>query len=217
MPFESSPAPLADINEFEKISVSESESAVVVSGKGFEVSVTKAEGLLSSYKLNGKEVVAAPLASNFWRAPIDNDNGGGMPRRQGIWKDAGKARTVTNITVNEINDKMVKIAIEMTLDNINSSLSTSYTIYGNGEVVVNYDFVAGGGLPNVPRIGMQMQIANEYDDMKWFGNGPYETYWDRHLGSPVGVYEKSVSKDFYQYVRPQESNNHWGNPMGTTD
>jgi beta-galactosidase len=30
------------------------------------------------------------------------------------------------------------------------------------------------------------------------------------LGSAVGIYEKSVKKDFYQYVRPQESNNHWG-------
>ena len=88
-------------------------------------------------------------------------------------------------------------------------MSTSYTIYGNGEVVVSYDFVAGGGLPNIPRVGMQMQINDDFDNLEWYGPGPHPSYWDRNLGSAVGVYAKSVKKDFYQYVRPQESNNHW--------
>ena len=210
MPFKSMAAPIADISKFSDLSVSEDGPAVVISGTGFEVSVTKADGLMTSYKLNGKEIISSPLVPNFWRAPIDNDNGGGMPRRLGIWKQAAEKRTVTRVTAKKINEKMVKIAVEMTLDHVNSSLSTSYTIYGNGEVMINYDFVAGGGLPNIPRVGMQMQIDDEFDNMKWYGNGPNETYWDRHMGSAVGFYDKSVSKDFYQYVRPQESNNHWG-------
>jgi len=210
MPFNVPAAPLANMEDIGNVTMEEDGASAIISGDGFEVAITKENGLLSSYKLNNKEVIAAPLIPNFWRAPIDNDNGGGMPRRQGIWKKAAENRKVTSVTATQINDNTVKVAVEMNLPNIKSNLSTSYTIYGNGEVIVAYDFIAGGGLPNIPRIGMQMQIADDYDNMKWYGNGPYENYWDRHMGSAVGIYEKSVSKDFYQYVRPQESNNHWG-------
>ena len=210
LPFKTSALPEADISKYEKLTVSENSSGVAISGNGFDVLINKSDGLLSSYKLDGKEVISSPLVPNFWRAPIDNDNGGGMPYRLGIWKDAGKVRTVKNIRTVRISDQAVKIAVEMTLQKISSKLYTAYTVYGNGEVVVSYEFMAGGGLPNIPRIGMQMQISKAYDNMKWYGNGPHETYWDRHKGSAIGIYQKSVSKDFYQYVRPQESNNQWG-------
>jgi beta-galactosidase len=210
LPFKSASAPLADISSFSELKATDGNQSITIAGEGFEVSVSKASGLMNSYKLDGKEIMVAPLAPNFWRAPIDNDNGGGMPRRLGIWKDAGNKRTVKSVTMTEINDQAAKVDVEMTLDLVNSGLSITYTVFGNGEVVVDYDFTAGGGLPDLPRVGMQMQIADEYDLMKWFGPGPHETYWDRHMGSAVGIYEKSVNKDFYQYVRPQESNNHWG-------
>jgi beta-galactosidase len=117
---------------------------------------------------------------------------------------------VKSAVLTKINDKVARVAVEMTLDKVNSELSTNYTVYGNGEVVVSYEFIVGGGLPDMPRIGMQMQIIDDFDNLQWYGPGPYETYWDRHMGSAVGIYNKSVKKDFYQYVRPQESNNHWG-------
>ena len=201
---------LLDVNSFKNISVSEDGPSVVISGEVFEVEISKANGLLSSYKLNGKEIIKEPLAPNFWRAPIDNDIGGGMPRRLGIWKNAAEKRTISRFTAKQINEKAAKVSVEMELVNIHSGLSISYTIYGNGEVHVDYHLTAGGGLPNIPRIGMQMQIEDAYDNMEWYGNGPHENYWDRHMGSAVGIYNKSISRDFYQYVRPQESNNHWG-------
>lgn len=209
LPLRTSPAPVASLDDFNDIRMTETENAIVVSGNGFEMTVTKQEGLLSSYKLNGMEVMSAPLVPNFWRPPTDNDIGGGMPRLLGIWKDAASVRKITSVSAVRVNDKVAKIAVEMELENIKSGLSTTFTVYGNGEVVVDYSFKAGGGLPDIPRVGMQMQISDAYDLMKWFGPGPHETYWDRHMGSAVGLYKKSVERDFYQYVRPQESNNHW--------
>jgi len=158
----------------------------------------------------GQDLIVSGPEPNFWRAPTDNDNGSRMPRRSGVWKDAATNRTLESISVVKVHDNAVKISTELSLSKVNSSLLVAYTVFGNGEVVVDYNFLSGGGLSNIPRIGMQMQLSDELDDMKWFGPGPHETYWDRHTGSAVGVYEKSVKKDFYQYVRPQESNNHWG-------
>ena len=209
LPVKVAPAPLADISGFGNVNALENENSIIVKGDGFEVGVSKSDGFLTSYKLNGKEIISAPLAPNFWRPPTDNDIGNGAQRRLGIWKEAGKVRTLKSLKLVQISNKAVKISVETSLDKVNSGLSTSYTIYGNGEVLVNYDFASGGGLPNIPRVGMQMQIDDDFDNLQWYGPGPHNTNWDRNLGSAVGVYNKSVKKDFYQYVRPQESNNHW--------
>ena len=209
LPFEVAPAPFASLDGFGSVKSVETATGVTITGDGFEATITKSDGLLSSYKLKGKEIIVVPLAPNFWRPPTDNDVGGRMPQRLGIWKDAGKERSVKSVSLYQINDKVARVSVESTLDKVHSNLSTSYTVYGNGEILVNYDFVSGGGLPDLPRIGMQMQIHGDFDKFEWYGSGPHETYWDRNMGSAVGVYALSVKKDFYQYVRPQESNNHW--------
>ncbi len=209
IPFNVASVPLADISGFGNVDATENENSIVVTGDEFEIGISKSEGLFSSYKLNGKEIISAPLVPNFWRPPTDNDIGSGSPRRMGVWKEAGKERIVKSVNLVKISDKVVRISVETILEKVNSSLSTSYTVYGNGEVLVNYSFVSGGGLPNIPRVGMQMQITDDFDNLEWYGPGPHPSYWDRNLGSTVGDYTKSVKKDFYQYVRPQESNNHW--------
>lgn len=209
IPFENTTSPLAYIAGFSNATLSENDQAAVISGDGFEVSVSKATGLLNSYKLNGTEILSAPLAPNFWRPPTDNDIGGRLALFAQIWKDAGRESSLLSVNAFEINDKVAKVVSEIALDKVKSSLTLSYTIYGNGEVLVSYDFEAGEGLPVIPRIGMQMEIGEEFDNMKWLGRGPHENYWDRHKGSAMGLYEKSVKNDFYQYVRPQESNNYW--------
>lgn len=210
MPFNTGPAPLAQVESFGNATMKDDGYMIQISGDGFSVEISRTDGLLHSYKLNDREIVAAPLTPNFWRPPIDNDNGGGMPRRQGIWKNALDGYKVASVNTLQVSAKVSRVAVEMELPKINSGLSVTYTVLGNGEIVVDFGFTAGGGLPNIPRIGMQMQVTNDLDQMQWYGNGPSETYWDRHKGSAVGLYSKSIKKDFYQYVRPQESNNHWG-------
>jgi len=209
MPYNTQPAALADIAAFGSVTLTENAENVIVAGTGFETMISKSTGLLTSYKLKGKEVVKTPLAPNFWRPLTDNDIGGGMPRLLGIWKDAAAKSSVTSFTASKINEKAAKVVAVLSLENVRSSVQLAYTVYGNGEVAVDYDFAPGGGLPDMVRVGMQMQIDDDYDNMQWFGPGPYETYWDRHMGSAVGLYSQSVEKDFFQYVKPQESNNHW--------
>jgi beta-galactosidase len=52
-----------------------------------------------------------------------------------------------------------------------------------------------------------MQIPAGYDQMRWLGRGPHESYEDRKTGAAVGIYSASVRGDFFHYVRPQESGN----------
>ncbi|UCF36104.1 MAG: hypothetical protein JSU96_14955, partial [Acidobacteriota bacterium] len=59
----------------------------------------------------------------------------------------------------------------------------------------------------LPRVGSQFKLGQGFDQMRWYGRGPFENYSDRNLGSPYGVYEGSVSEQFVPYVHPQENGN----------
>lgn len=41
--------------------------------------------------------------------------------------------------------------------------------------------------------------------MRWYGRGPWENYVDRCTGSFVGIWESTVTKQFVDYVRPQDN------------
>ncbi|MBI5008312.1 MAG: beta-galactosidase, partial [Bacteroidia bacterium] len=60
-------------------------------------------------------------------------------------------------------------------------------------------------IPEIPRMGMQMQLPEEFSNLKWFGRGPYENYFDRKTASEVGLYESTVADQYTPYIRPQEN------------
>ena len=66
-----------------------------------------------------------------------------------------------------------------------------------------------GGLPEIPRFGMQTALRREYDHLTWHGKGPHETYWDRQ-DARVGVYSGKAADQLYPYVKAQESGNKEG-------
>ena len=44
--------------------------------------------------------------------------------------------------------------------------------------------------------------------MTYYGRGPVENYIDRNSSEFIGVYENDVQKEYFEYIRPQESGNH---------
>jgi beta-galactosidase len=57
----------------EKISASENENEIHVSGEKFKYSISKKTGELSSLQFNGTEYIEGGPALNVWRAPLAND------------------------------------------------------------------------------------------------------------------------------------------------
>ena len=58
------------------------------------------------------------------------------------------------------------------------------------------------------RYGMQLQMPQQYQTVKYYGRGPVENYCDRNSSEFIGCYENSVAREYFPYVRPQESGNH---------
>jgi beta-galactosidase len=194
-----------------EVRLSETATAFTAAGTSFSVSIGKASGALESFRAGSRELVARPLVPNFWRVPLDNDignNANDMPRRCAIWKASGPGRKVTGVRAERLGRGAVRITSEAVLPAGASPYVTTYTIYGNGDVVVSAHFRPGqDGLPELPRFGMQMAVLPSLSTMTWLGRGPHDNYWDRHTGAPVGRYSGKVAALVHDYVRPQENGN----------
>jgi beta-galactosidase len=211
MPYGLPPAPAAAASvaaaAAPALAVEETADAVTLRGTRFLARIGKTSGALEAYEVNGRPLVAGPLAPNFWRAPIDNDRGNQMLKRLGVWRTASSERKVTNVSVERLGSGAARVTAEASLPPSGSKTRTSYTVYGSGVVEVESALMPADGAPELPRVGMQMLIPGEFRQVEWYGRGPQETYWDRRTGAAVGRYKSSVDELWTPYVEPQENGN----------
>lgn len=208
-----------DLTTTGNLSMEENGKEIIVKGRDFKITFVKKKGTFSSYKYNGRELFKSGPEINFWRAPIDNDFGNEFQTRCVAWKNAGKNRKMTSTKAKAISKSHVSIAFDMNLDDVKGACRTTYDIYGNGDILVANDYKLSESKARkfintitrkrteIPRIGMNMIIPQEYDNIKWYGRGPHENYWDRKTSAFVGIYESKVADMFEPYVRPQENAN----------
>ncbi len=201
--------PVAELATMRPVELRQEANAYVVNGANFKITVGNGSGAIESLVFGRTELMAAPLVPNFWRVPIDNDNGNGMPRRQGVWRDAGPNRTVESVAARQLAPQLVRVTAAATLPvGEGTRYLTTYDIYGNGEILVEVSLrPSGENIPDLPRLGMQMAVPAPFSTMSWFGRGPHESYWDRKTGQAVGLYSGPVEEQIHVYVRPQENGN----------
>jgi beta-galactosidase len=203
---------LPEVESGRSLKLTEKGDNVEISGRKFSVVFSRNKGAINSLKIKGKEMLKSPLVPNFWRPPTDNDSGpnaGGsrMPQRLGIWKDAAINGKVASFEVQQPNKDVVKVKVALALAAKDSIFESVYTIYGDGQVLVENEMKANDLLPKIPRIGMQMAVIDSLDNMHWYGHGPWESYWDRKTGAAIGVYSEKISEPEHEYIVPQETGN----------
>ena len=198
--------PLADLKDMVK---TVSGDLITLRGTDFSVSFNGKNGLMTSLKFKGNELVLQPLIPEFWRAPTDNDFGNNMPERCAVWKEAWQRARIVKSRFDFPNPKLAvnDLAYELTdTTGVFAEVSIRYHIYGSGDIMV--DFMINKtreDLPEIPRIGMNLVLRKEYDKVKWLGRGPGENYWDRKSGSFIGLYKQDVASMYTPYIRPQEN------------
>ena len=188
--------------EFKKIQSDESTMLETATSK-FEFD--NATGQVKSISRNGKQMLQTPLALNFWRAPTDNDKGNRMPDRCRVWKTAGANSKVDQLEFGDESDPVVEYRLEIPAEQTTARIR--YTLSSENSLDVRVYLETSGKLPELPRIGMQCQLTADFDDCRWFGNGPSESYVDRKAGAMVGVFEKGVAEMVHAYAEPQETGN----------
>jgi beta-galactosidase len=164
-------------------------------------------GYLISLKSDGKELLHAPLMPNFWRAPTDNDIGAKNHTKSALWKDVmAKAK----LAVFEKNGNVVHAEYALPQE---TKLIVDYRCEATAITVSSkLIFADKNTLPHVPKIGYQVVLAGNYDQIQYYGKGPHENYWDRQESAAISTFSmRSLQTD--NYVRPQENGNrcnvHW--------
>ncbi len=71
-----------------------------------------------------------------------------------------------------------------------------------------FTFTIPDGLPDIPRLGILMELPREYEQLTWYGRGPWDNYPDRKVSCPIGLWKSTVSQQYVHYPRPQDSGNH---------
>ncbi|TAJ11791.1 DUF4981 domain-containing protein [Marinilabiliaceae bacterium JC017] len=196
----------ADLNRL--ISVN-SEGAYVIKGEGFVIKFDEKTGAVSSWVINGKEIIHADGQSpvlNVFRAPVDND-----ARRQWYQLELNKLSNQLQ-SINLVNNGHEGIEVDVVNSYSNSSqkcftVQTQYTILGNGFVNVNQTILPHIGKVGLPRVGMTLQLNERLENLTWFGRGPVENYPDRQSGAALGRYTSRVEDQLVTYVRPQSNSN----------
>ena len=80
-----------------------------------------------------------------------------------------------------------------------------WTFASDGSVTLKNKVVPFGRMPNaLLRLGLSLRLGRAYENMAWYGRGPWENYVDRKTASFVGLWRSTVTDQFVDYVRPQD-------------
>lgn len=196
--------------QLKNTTVIETKDAVSLKGKSFEIAINKTTGNISTIDYGKGNILNSELKPNFWRAPIDNDFGlanfsdtYAKLFNDSSWKNASMKRKVKNHEI-KIDEEKVEITFYISMPYIKGLNIIKYELNIYGEIKVTNEITPSKDLI---RFGMQAEIKNQYDRVKWYGRGPHENYCDRKTGARIGIYEKDISEMTHDYMRPQENGN----------
>ena len=197
------------------VKVIRSKHNIGVRGECFEVIFSVLDGGLASYRYAGKEMIKEIPKPNFWRAPVDNDQGNQMPKRYAQWKIASMYaghkdyRGADCCKVLEPKVEVKEHSVRVTYTYLmpttpDSQCQVAYEVYGDGTVQTTLSYDPVKELGDMPEFGMMFKLDADYDHVTWYGLGPEETYADRKKGAKLGVYQNLVQDNLARYIVPQE-------------
>lgn len=203
------PEPAISSAKLANLAFEQSDDRIEIKGQDFTASFDRAKGLLVSYKQGDRELIARGFVPDFARGRTDNDRGAMGKVMNRAFVDAGEKRVVTSCLAEQKADDAVAVRIEADIPPELGKVVMIYGIFGDGSMDVSYEYtgIASGRGPL--RYGMEMQLPEDMDQVKYYGRGPDPTYIDR-MFERFGIYETTVDDMWVEYSRPQENNNRTG-------
>ncbi|MBD0852203.1 glycoside hydrolase family 2 TIM barrel-domain containing protein [Maribacter arenosus] len=172
-----------------------------------KVVFSKKEGRITSYTYKDKELIRDGNGPkpNFWRAVTDNDFGNQMEEKSIGWKIASNNSTVNDIVISELKNGSVLMTVFYGLPAVETTFTSNYTIHGDGVIQIKNTLNTTSYEGDIPRIGMRLQLPKTFDNLSYFGRGPWENYQDRKASAFIDVYKSKVTDQYVPYIRPQDN------------
>ncbi len=214
------------IDDISPLKLEQTTDNFLISGKEFSIRFDRKLGTIASFLYEGHQLLNQGPLPNFWRAPTDNDAGGEERSFKYRWQKAGlnKLKTIVKkVDAHQIQPQVIRINVEFELQGATGKIQhiCIYTIYGAGDILLDNQIKVDANLPPLPKVGLSMQLPQEFENLTWYGRGPHESYWDRKSGARVSIYQGTVAEQYVPYIYPQENGNksdvRWASIMNAND
>jgi len=189
-----------DTSKLPNVTVTEEGTTAVIKGNGFEVTFNKQTGAISKYKYGTKDIITAGPKPNYTRARTSND------KEVLSWDNVSVTGVKFDVKADP-SGKFITVDTTLTLSGNSGTQKMTYVIYGNGAIEVTATLTMAPSKGEMYKYGNIITLPAEYENITYFGRGPADTYVDRKLGSPVGLYNTTVTESLFLYGNPQDSGN----------
>ena len=179
-------------------------------------------GFLNSLSGEGREWLQSGPRLQIWRGATDNDGiklwTGQGGKALGRWQEAGLDKMQLQLELLEVV-KIGKSGAPIAVRTVHRASGRGewddfqheqiFEIVADGSLHVANRLRLGKKAPtDLPRFGVTLALPAGFEQVRWFGRGPWENYSDRKTSAEVGVYENTVTGLYVPYVMPQEHGNH---------
>lgn len=163
-------------------------------------------GVFMSYEKAGKSVLTKMPEPYFWRATTDNDFGNKMNLNSGLWRSAHTNLQLIDVKTNEVADGLA-ITVKYQFKPTKATYELVYTFLNGGALAINAKIDELKDLPELPRFGMRLDLDPQFDNLEYYGRGPWENYSDRKGSALLGIYQDKPENTYVDYIRPQSNGN----------
>lgn len=173
-------------------------------------------GRLRELQTAGALITSADPVPQIWRAPTDNDGiklwSGQERKALGRWRAAGleAAKLVRRPpVVRRTRDGRVTLVRDSVFRCKGGAVAhREVWTFAGGVLRVDHEFRVPAALADLPRLGVCWELAPGFEDLAWFGRGPWENYSDRKRSAAVSLHRSTVPAEYVPYVMPQEHGHH---------
>lgn len=187
------------------------EDEVIVTGNNFRYVYRKHLGVFESLINENIAYITKPMEYNVWRAPTDNDR-----NIRGEWERAGYNRTMIKVyevmAYVEGGEAVISAGLSVGAKSMQRIMSVDavYRVAADGSVTISLDAEKTPAMPFLPRFGLRLMMPEQFEQVEYYGYGPYESYIDKNKASYLDKFVSTVTELHEDYLKPQENGSHYG-------
>jgi evolved beta-galactosidase subunit alpha len=211
LPLEVKEKILLNENKENKLKLKEEKLKYFISGEDFKIVFSKLDGKLVKWEVNKINILEKAPKINFLKPMIDNHK----QEHLGLWKPNNLDIMQEHFREMSFNWEGKNLVIEVKsiiappVYMFGMRCSYKYIISPNGYIKFELSGKQYGKYKNIiPKIGLEIGLNKNLENVKYHGRGPGENYSDSKYSNLIGVYTSTVRELFENYPFPQDNGNH---------
>lgn len=196
--------PMVNVDTLKTLDVTTQGNNLIIKGQDFGMTFDTESGTMKSLQYDNKEMFHQNngLALNWYRS-VSNDK----YTDQNYYPTTYRKPLVSYQIADDKKSVTVLSYMNATIayhNPVEIPYLVKYIIYGDGTIDVDANFTLPSNSAIVHRLGLQVVLPQEYDNIQWYGRGPHENYADRKRSAYFGRFNKTVKEmEEEHYVRAQ--------------